>query len=68
MPKMTESELLAIVSNAETGARNHNGDYTRINERALKDYLQRPYGDEVEGKSRVVSPDVTDDAVIVGFV
>ena len=57
---MTESELLAIVNNAETDARNHNGTYTKINERVLKDYLQRPYGDEVKGKSQVISPDVQD--------
>ena len=60
MPKMTDSELLAIVDNAETDARNHNGTYTKINERVLKDYLQRPYGDEVKGKSQVISPDVQD--------
>ena len=60
MPKMTDSELLAIVSNAETEARNHSGTYTKINERVLKDYLQRPYGDEVKGKSQVISPDVQD--------
>jgi len=57
---MTDSELLAIVSNAESNAIVFNGEFSRINERLLKDYLQRPYGDEVEDQSQVISTDVQD--------
>lgn len=58
--EMSDSELLAIVSNAESSAVIFNGEFSRINERLLKDYLQRPYGDEVADQSQVISPDVQD--------
>lgn len=57
---MSESELLALISNAESSAITYNGEFSRLNERLLKDYLQRPYGDEVKGQSQVISPDVQD--------
>jgi len=57
---MTDSELLSIVSNAESNAVVYNGEFSRINERLLKDYLQEPYGDEVDDQSQVISPDVQD--------
>lgn len=58
--EMSDAELLAIVATAESHAVVFNGEFTRLNERLLKDYLQRPYGDEVEGQSQVISPDVQD--------
>ena len=57
---MTESELLSLVANAESSAVIYNGEFSRINERLLKDYLADPYGDEVEDQSQVVSTDVQD--------
>ena len=57
---MTESELLSLVSNAESSAVIYNGEFSRINERLLKDYLQEPYGDEVADQSQVISSDVQD--------
>jgi len=57
---MSDSELLAIISNAERDAVIYNGEFSRINERLLKDYLGKPYGDEVEDQSQVISTDVQD--------
>jgi hypothetical protein len=44
MPNMSDQELLSIISNAESQAVIYNGEFSRINERLLKDYLQDPYG------------------------
>lgn len=60
MPEMSEHELLSILDNAEQDAVIFNGEFTKINERLLKDYLQRPYGDEQQDQSQVISPDVQD--------
>jgi hypothetical protein len=60
MPNMSDQELLSIISNAESQAVIYNGEFSRINERLLKDYLQDPYGDEVADQSQVISPDVQD--------
>lgn len=60
MSKMTDSELLAIIEPAEKDAMIFNGDFMSENNRYLKEYLGKPYGDEVEGQSSVVSTDVSD--------
>ena len=60
MSKMTDSELLAIIEPAEQDAMIFNGDFMSENNRYLKEYLGKPYGDEVEGQSSVVSTDVSD--------
>jgi len=60
MHEMSDAELLAIVNNAEQDAVIFNGEFTKINERLLADYLQRPYGDEQADQSQVISPDVQD--------
>ena len=60
MPKMTDSELLATTSAAVQDAAIFNGEFSKENEQYLREYLGRPYGDEVEGQSSVVSTDVAD--------
>jgi hypothetical protein len=60
MSKMTDSELLAIIEPAEQDAMIFNGDFMSENNRYLKEYLGKPYGDEVDGQSSVVSTDVSD--------
>ena len=60
MAKMSEYELLAILNTAEQDASVFNGELSALNTRLLKDYLQEPYGDEVEDQSQVISPDVQD--------
>lgn len=60
MPKMTDSELAAILSAAEQDAAIFNGEFMSQNEKFLKGYLGEPYGDEVEGQSSVVSTDIAD--------
>lgn len=60
MPKMTDSQLLAIVDAAEQDAMIYNGEYTEQNEKYLKEYLGEPYGDELPDQSSVVSTDIAD--------
>jgi len=60
MAKMTEMELLAVLNPAMQDAAIFNGEFSALNAKYLKEYLGRPYGDEVEGQSSVVSTDVAD--------
>ena len=60
MAKMSEHELLATTERAVQDAAIFNGEFTRDNERYLREYLGRPYGDEVPDQSSVVSTDVAD--------
>ena len=60
MAQMSELELLANLEAAEEDATIFNGEFTKENERYLKEYLGRPYGDEVPDQSSVVSTDVAD--------
>lgn len=60
MAEMTENELLALVSEAEADSVQFSGTFMRDNVRLLRTYLGEPYGDEVEGRSQVVSNDVQD--------
>ena len=60
MAEMTENDLLAQIAEAESDAVAFNGEFMGDNEKLLKQYLGRPYGDEVEGRSRVVSTDMSD--------
>ena len=60
MHEMTESELLAVIGEAESDAVAFNGEFMKENETLLNYYLGEPFGDEVEGRSQVVSTDVAD--------
>jgi len=60
MAQMSELELLANINRAEQDATIFNGEFTKENERYLREYLGRPYGDEVPDQSSVVSTDIAD--------
>lgn len=57
---MSDFQLVALIGQAEQDAVVFNGEFMKENERLLKDYLGRPYGDEVKGQSQVISMDVQD--------
>ena len=60
MPKMSDSELLALVSEAERDAVRYSAEFMADNEKFLRYYNREPFGDEVEGQSQVVTSDVAD--------
>ena len=60
MSKMTERELVAIIDEAERDGLTNSGTFLRDQEKYLEYYQGQPFGDEVEGRSRVVSTDVRD--------
>ena len=60
MPTMSDSELNALVNQAEREAVKFNGEFMAINEKLLNYYLGRPFGDEKEEESKVISTDVAD--------
>ena len=60
MPEMSEFELIALLDEAETDSVAFNGEFMAENEVLLNYYLAEPFGDEVEGRSQVVSTDVAD--------
>lgn len=60
MAEMSDFELLALISEAESDSVQFNGTFMRDNVRLLRRYLGEPYGDEVEGRSQVISTDVAD--------
>ena len=60
MPKMSDHELLSTLNASEQDAAIFNGEFSRENEKYLKEYLGRPYGDEVPDQSSVVSTDIAD--------
>lgn len=58
--KMTEDDLLQIVTAAENDAISHSDDLRTLNKYFMERYLVMPYGDEQEGRSSVVSTDAQD--------
>lgn len=60
MSEMSESELLALVNEAEHDAVRYSGEWMAENEDYLKRYFRYQYGDEMEGQSSVVASDVPD--------
>jgi len=60
MPKMSDSELLALVNEAEKDAVRYSSEFMADNEDSLMRYNGEPYGDEQEGQSQVVTSDVSD--------
>lgn len=58
---MTKEELLALIANEERQAVGyHYGELSEDREQAMNYYMGRPFGNEEEGKSQVVSTDVRD--------
>lgn len=60
MPKMTDSELLAAVNEAERDAVRYSAEFMEENEDLQARYNGDPYGDEQDGQSQVVTSDVQD--------
>lgn len=58
--KMTERELSALVSYMVKDSITESGEYIGNQEQYLKYYNAEAFGDEVEGRSKVVSTDVMD--------
>lgn len=58
--KMNERELAAAIDDADRNSVTESGDFYDDNEKYLKYYLGDPFGDEVEGRSQVISTDVQD--------
>lgn len=58
---MDKEELAALIDNQERTALGYNyGDLAKARAKALDYYLGKPFGNEVEGRSQVVSSDVFD--------
>jgi hypothetical protein len=58
---MDESELLSTVEKEETAALGyHTGELASEREKAINYYLQKPFGNEIEGQSQVVDSSVRD--------
>lgn len=62
MPKMTDSELISLLSQAENQAAEYSGEFSRENEKYLKAYLGEKSGDfaAIPNQSSVVSTDIAD--------
>lgn len=60
MAKMSDSELLALVNEAERDAVRYSGEWMALNEKYLNYYYREPFGDEQENQSEVVTSDVAD--------
>lgn len=62
MPKMTDSELISLLSTAENQAAEYSGEFSRENEKYLKAYLGEKSGDfaSIPNQSSVVSTDIAD--------
>lgn len=58
---MKEQELLTLISDEENKALGQQyGELSRQREKALDYYFGRPFGNEIEGRSQIVSTDVRD--------
>ena len=61
MAKMTDDEILAAVDDAEKASLGWgDGDLSYERETMLRYYNQEPYGNEVEGRSQIVTSEVAD--------
>ena len=60
MAKMKDLELLTIVNSMEMDAVTNQDAFITKNEELLRRYRGEPYGNEVDGRSSVVSGDVRD--------
>lgn len=58
--KMTKPELVSILDTLEQDSVTYNSEFMRDNEEYLRRYFCEPYGDEVDGFSKVVATDVRD--------
>ena len=58
--QMSERELVALIDEVERDGLTNSGTFTSDQEDYLKYYQGEPFGDEVEGRSSVISTDVMD--------
>lgn len=58
--EMTDRELVALINEAERDSITHSGSFNADNEKLFDYYMGEPFGDELEGRSQVVSTDVAD--------
>ena len=67
MPNLSDRELLKIIDAEFTSAMGApSGQISRERAKAWKYYLSKPYGNEIEGQSQIVTSDVAD--VIDGII
>lgn len=57
---MSDRELSALLDQAERGSLTKNGSFNADNEKFFKYYNSEPFGDELEGRSQVVTSDCAD--------
>lgn len=60
LERMEERELVALIDEAERDGLTSSGTFTADQERYLEYYQSEPFGDEIEGRSSVISTDVMD--------
>ena len=64
MPRMTEDELQNIIQHGITssvgGLLGSGSDLSNQRRQAMDYYLQKPYGNEIEGRSQIVTSEVSD--------
>jgi hypothetical protein len=61
MAKMTNDELASKLSNEiESATGNFNTELSEQREQSMKYYLGEPFGNEIEGRSEIVTTDVRD--------
>lgn len=60
MTEMTDRELASLIDEAERDSVTHSGSFNSDNEKQFDYYMGEPFGDELEGRSQVVSTDMAD--------
>ena len=61
MAKMTNDELASKLSNEiDSATGNFNTELSEQREQSMKYYLGEPFGNEIEGRSEIVTTDVRD--------
>lgn len=58
--KITEQELISFIDQAVSNSITEKGDFSTVNKDLFDNYMGLPFGDEMEGRSSVVSTDVAD--------
>lgn len=58
--QMMESELVSLVQHSVQNSVMFDTTFLDKNEKLLEQYLQMPYGDEIDGKSQVVTSEISD--------
>ena len=68
MAKMTNDELASKLSNEiDSATGNFNTELSEQREQSMKYYLGEPFGNEIEGRSEIVTTDVRDTLNKAGY-